>query len=484
MPVRVHQLPRQSVPLDGVRDNAQTKLASLTRSSSALTQRSRASVTSFAHRLADYDVRPTLRRLREDIRSLALPYSHDEREALALLFLPFLLVASAMAVHQSVRTLQSYLVAISVPETELSPVRLGPASTPLALGLAPIVRETTPDLVTLAAVSDVPPGQQVVRSAGTPLVPIRPGPPITNPTASDLHQPPVRMTELRPTQSQLILSPAGRTNLVMLAPSRVPPGSIRPAAVPDLIDAYEADDEGNLVLPGLCSVEQGRKAVARTPVPVDPSSSTEEFGLRLAAAAESQVGNFVIYNDAYRTISFPMGDVNPLFGVCTDVIIRAYRALGIDLQPLVHEARTGSGDTSIDHRRTEVLRRFFANEGESLPITSFPEDYRPGDIVTYHRPQNRRSQAHIAMVSSVIAPSGRPMIVHNRAWGPQLEDALFVNEITGHYRYRGPASTRNAWQDGKPTPMAPNRRPAGATSTVLPTSWGSKPIRAGSVSGK
>ena len=84
-----------------------------------------------------------------------------------------------------------------------------------------------------------------------------------------------------------------------------------------------------------------------------------EFGLRLAEAAQAQVGGFVIYNDKYRSISYPMGDVPPLFGVCTDVVVRAYRALGLDLQELVHEAKSGSGDKNIDHRRTEVLRRFF-----------------------------------------------------------------------------------------------------------------------------
>jgi uncharacterized protein YijF (DUF1287 family) len=164
----------------------------------------------------------------------------------------------------------------------------------------------------------------------------------------------------------------------------------------------------------------------------------------LAEAAESQVGSFVIYNDAYRSLRYPMGDVNRFFGVCTDLVVRAYRMLGIDLQALVHQARAGRGDPSIDHRRTETLRRFFATRGETLPITEFPEDYRPGDIVTYDRPQNRGSRSHIAVVSNVLAPSGRPMIIHNRGWGPQLEDALFVDEITGHYRYSGPSQTRNA----------------------------------------
>jgi hypothetical protein len=132
-----------------------------------------------------------------------------------------------------------------------------------------------------------------------------------------------------------------------------------------------------------------------------------------------------------------MGDVPALYGVCTDVVVRAYRALGIDLQELVHRARIGIGDRSIDHRRTETLRRFFARYGVSLPISDFAEDYLPGDIVTYSRPSGRTSQSHIAIVSDQVAASGRPMIVHNRAWGPTIEDALFANEITGHYRFDG-----------------------------------------------
>ena len=211
--------------------------------------------------------------------------------------------------------------------------------------------------------------------------------------------------------------------------------------------------------------EPGKKLALATPIPSTPAPSAslspapppiclaesgfgehhyevravapgESFGDRLAQAARAQTAEVVIYNDAYRRISFPMGDVPPLFGVCTDVVIRAYRALGIDLQVLVHTARIGSGDTSIDHRRTETLRRFFATRGQSLPVTSFPEDYQPGDIVTYYRPQNRHSRAHIAIVSDQLGPAGRPMIIHNRGWGPQLEDALFVDQITGHYRFR------------------------------------------------
>jgi uncharacterized protein YijF (DUF1287 family) len=128
--------------------------------------------------------------------------------------------------------------------------------------------------------------------------------------------------------------------------------------------------------------------------------------------------------------------------VCTDVVVRAYRALGIDLQRLVHEARIGSGDTNIDHRRVQVLQRFFARYGERLPVTGNPRDYLPGDLVTYHLPDGWFSKAHIAIVSDRTAPSGAPFLIHNRGWGVQLEDWLFAERIIGHYRYAGPAGRR------------------------------------------
>ncbi len=190
--------------------------------------------------------------------------------------------------------------------------------------------------------------------------------------------------------------------------------------------AVEAD-------PGRCSVEDH----AAVQPSFHPTPSSGDFGRALAAAALRQTTEFVVYTDTYRKLAYPMGDVPALFGVCTDVVIRAYRTLGIDLQALVHAARIGSADTSIAHRRTFTLRRYFASRGASVPITDFAEDYLPGDIVTYDRPQNSGSRDHIAIVTDILAPSGRPMIVHNRGWGPQLEDALFVDRITGHYRYRG-----------------------------------------------
>jgi uncharacterized protein YijF (DUF1287 family) len=188
--------------------------------------------------------------------------------------------------------------------------------------------------------------------------------------------------------------------------------------------------------------------------PTIPAPEGADFGLLLAAAARSQLGDLVIYTARYQRIAYPRGDVGSLHGACTDVVIRAYRALGIDLQELVHRARVGTGDRNIDHRRTETLRRFFARHGQSLPVTSFPEDYRPGDIVTYYRPFSQVSRSHIAIVSDVLAPTGRPMIVHNRGWGPQLEDALFVDRITGHYRFTGSATDRKPVAAPKAIPNA------------------------------
>lgn len=178
--------------------------------------------------------------------------------------------------------------------------------------------------------------------------------------------------------------------------------------------------------PPVCLPEDEPRAASTAP--------PAHFGRALAAAALAQTDEFIIYNARYVSLAFPGGDTQPLYGVCTDVVIRAYRTLGIDLQKLIHASRLGRGDPSIDHRRVEVVRRFLTRYGTSLAISEFAEDYRPGDIVTYHRPEGRISQFHIAIVTDRIAPSGRPLIAHNRGWGPQIEDALFVDRITGHYR--------------------------------------------------
>lgn len=155
----------------------------------------------------------------------------------------------------------------------------------------------------------------------------------------------------------------------------------------------------------------------------------------------------VVYDWQYRKLAYPNGDVSADTGVCADVIVRAYRGVGIDLQRLVHEdmARNFAAyphlwglthtDTNIDHRRVPNLRVFFARHGKTLQITRNPADYRPGDIVTWNlRPKG--SLPHIGIVTNRKSPgTGHPLIMHNIGGGQVIEDILFDYTITGHYRY-------------------------------------------------
>lgn len=157
------------------------------------------------------------------------------------------------------------------------------------------------------------------------------------------------------------------------------------------------------------------------------------FGERLSSAALERTKSVVIYNPQYFKIPYPGGDVPDHYGVCSDVVIRAYRKLGIDLQKDVHQ-RLG-GDRNIAHRRVRVLRRLFSRYGTKLKVTREPANYKPGDIVTYYIPEAIFSKDHIAIVTDKIGNSGAPMIVHNIGLGPKLDDDLFSWKITGHYRY-------------------------------------------------
>lgn len=167
----------------------------------------------------------------------------------------------------------------------------------------------------------------------------------------------------------------------------------------------------------------------------------------LVSAAIDRTKERVIYDGSYFAIPYPGGDVPSHLGVCTDVVIRSYRAIGMDLQQLVHEDMAGNfeaypsnriwgmtgTDRNIDHRRVPNLRVFFSRNGQSLPISDNRTDYLPGDIVTWRLPGN---QPHIGIVTDQHSDAtGNPMIVHNIGAGPRLEDMLFAYEITGHYRY-------------------------------------------------
>lgn len=171
----------------------------------------------------------------------------------------------------------------------------------------------------------------------------------------------------------------------------------------------------------------------------------EEEETKLSKAAKSIVDKNIVYDPAYFVIDYPNGDVPKSVGVCTDVVIRAYRKLGIDLQKEVHEDmkknfsiypkkwKLKSTDKNIDHRRVPNLMTFFARKGKVLPISSNPEDYKNGDIVCWNL---GGAITHIGIVINHKSNDGkRNLIVHNIGSGQVIEDVLFSYTIIGHYSY-------------------------------------------------
>jgi len=190
-------------------------------------------------------------------------------------------------------------------------------------------------------------------------------------------------------------------------------------------------------------------SASTTQVKPEETAAQREFLKKLAVAAAERPQHVVRYEPAYVGIPYPGGDVPADTGVCTDEVIRAYRAVGVDLQREVHEdmkknfsvyPRIGTkpakrADANIDHRRVPNLMVFFSRKGETLTIAERPEDYAPGDLVTWDLGGD---VPHIGIVVDQKSPaSGRYMIVHNIGRGPKIEDSLFSWKITGHYRYYG-----------------------------------------------
>lgn len=198
-----------------------------------------------------------------------------------------------------------------------------------------------------------------------------------------------------------------------------------------------------IVFSGYNFYAQGNTAslaqLARKHIPGDG-----DFASKLAAAALDRTNHQVRYDPAYVPLAYPGGDVPPDTGVCTDEVIRSYRALGVDLQKLVHEDMKrafssypknwglSSTDKNIDHRRVPNLQMFFKRQGASLPVTQEAKDYRPGDLITC---TVAGKLPHIALVVPSPDGKGRPWIVHNIGRGPQYEDRLFEFPLTGHYRF-------------------------------------------------
>ncbi len=169
------------------------------------------------------------------------------------------------------------------------------------------------------------------------------------------------------------------------------------------------------------------------------------FQEKLSNAALSIINSEIEYTPDYVAIKYPNGDVPAATGVCSDVVIRAYRKLGIDLQKEMHEDMNSNfskyptkwnlkkTDTNIDHRRVPNLEVFLARKGEKLSVSNDANDYKTGVIITW---MINGKLPHIGIVTHKKSADGkRPMLVHNVGGGQVLEDCLFTYEIVGHYQY-------------------------------------------------
>ncbi len=169
------------------------------------------------------------------------------------------------------------------------------------------------------------------------------------------------------------------------------------------------------------------------------------FEEKLSNAALSIIDASIAYTPDYISIKYPNGDVPAKTGVCSDVIIRAYRKLGIDLQKEVHEDMKSNfskyptkwglkkTDTNIDHRRVPNLEVFFTRKGEKLAVSENPNDYKTGELVTW---MIGDKLPHIGIITHKKSDDGkRPLIVHNVGGGQVLEDCLFNYKIVGHFKY-------------------------------------------------
>jgi uncharacterized protein YijF (DUF1287 family) len=209
------------------------------------------------------------------------------------------------------------------------------------------------------------------------------------------------------------------------------------------------------VLAGAAAAESRSEFIAAwlrgyRPGPVPAARAAEsDAGARVAAAALAQTKIPTLYDPSYVKLAYPGGDVPSGRGVCTDVVIRAYRKLGIDLQVGVHEDMKAhfalypaiygrrSPDASIDHRRVPNLMVFFGRNGVILPLSKEAKDYAPGDLVAWDL---GGGVTHIGVVADAKGAGGRPQIIHNIGEGPKLEDRLFEWRIIGHFRYEPEAA--------------------------------------------
>lgn len=196
-----------------------------------------------------------------------------------------------------------------------------------------------------------------------------------------------------------------------------------------------------------CKKVKPIEGITYTKLPISKIENPKTFEEKLSNAAISILDSEVVYTPTYTAIKYPNGDVPTKTGVCTDVVIRAYRKLGIDLQKEVHEDMVNhfllypnlkkwglkKCDTNIDHRRVPNLEVFFSRKGESLSISKDGKDYKTGELVTW---LIGNKYPHIGIITHLKSGDNkRPMIVHNVGAGQVLEDCLFNYEIVGHFKY-------------------------------------------------
>jgi uncharacterized protein YijF (DUF1287 family) len=189
-----------------------------------------------------------------------------------------------------------------------------------------------------------------------------------------------------------------------------------------------------------------RKAAVPPNVTVRPLPQNAPPQLKqMLDGAIAQAGVTTSYDPSYVALDYPGGDVPEKTGVCSDVVVRAFRKAGIDLQKEIHEDMATalsdypkkwgatSPDANIDHRRVLNLMAYFRRHGKSLPVTYDSIDYKPGDIVAWDL---TTGLDHIGIVTNMVSSSGdRYLIVHNIGAGTRVEDVLFNWTIKGHYRF-------------------------------------------------
>jgi uncharacterized protein YijF (DUF1287 family) len=185
------------------------------------------------------------------------------------------------------------------------------------------------------------------------------------------------------------------------------------------------------------------------------SDAIIEMEQTVVLAARERTALDIRYDPKYVKLSYPLGDVPADTGVCTDVVIRTFRAAyDYDFQKAIHEDMRSNfkaypkawglkrPDKNIDHRRVPNIEKFLKRKGASLPITKNPEDYRPGDIVSW-RLGGRLP--HIGVVSDKKSDWGTPLIIHNVGQGVVEDDLLFNTEISGHFRYHPSSNIYTAY---------------------------------------